>query len=455
MMRLHCCLLTALTVFALGCAGRAPQPAGGLPEVGALEELSRHGSLVEYTTVNGADALTTSGEPSAVVDTLDNTRLVLDGDLAPDGFAWAIWRVTLAEGQAPLSVDVSFSSIGLRRYWLAWANFTDGRWEFVTGADVTEFGIKGALAGITPAEPEDMLSPTRGIYVAVISRPGQSPSSVITVSQLEAAYDVPVPPDPIFDDFENNDGLDDVNPHPVLGVPHPLTVTGSGSIFRASIHETQVQMQMPGEGVDRYDYYILNAPPGKQVTITLRHEPQNHFLEFPPPSDFTDLDLYFYNGGETDFNNFVEAKSSTQVFPGGFEHVFLGSHSGEFRLGIVPDTADGGYEDNAEYELGVFYSDSAFTVSGTVKQNGAVPMTDFTVFLEPGNFNDDTWMDGDEGPGSRGEFSIPGVPPGDYTLRVAGGARHQQSGYIYEAFEQITVAGPVTQNIDIEQYAGP
>ena len=48
----------------------------------------------------------------------------------------------------------------------------------------------------------------------------------------------------------------------------------------------------------------------------------------------------------------------------------------------MPDVADGGYEDNAEYDLMVFYSDDTHSVSGKVTQNGATVNKRFVEFLE-------------------------------------------------------------------------
>jgi hypothetical protein len=431
--------LTFASAMLAGCGAQTITPAGtgALPDIADLDSIA-HAASETAPQVNGADYIASSGPPAVVPHPTQSTWVVLDGDQVADQTAWAIWRVTLNPGELPEAVDVNLPQNGLRRYWIAYADFAGERWQFLDTAG-NELGLQGASAHIAPGTPGDLLSPNLNMYVAVIVRGGQSPSSAINVGYLEAGYMPAGGTDPIADDYEDNDTLDECYPLPDAGMYH------------ASIHETwRVDMSDPNEFRDKYDFYCIDIPAGKELTVTLRHDAADHFGG--QPGGYNDLDLLFYpESAEVWGEDFIEDDSSMQVFYG-FEQIHLTGLSGMYKLGVVPDIGDD-YAENAEYDLGVYFSSSTHSGSGKITQDGASVDKRFSVFLEPGNFNVPTVFD----PGHEGEFTIDGVPDGPYTLKVQGSAGDNQTGYVYPESLSVTFSGTnlTGKNLDISLFPEP
>jgi hypothetical protein len=436
----HAALLCAALVWLCSCGTGEPATGGTLPGISELDNLARGTS--DLSTVTGANFLLSSGAPAATIHPSQATWLVLDGDQTGSSApAWAVWQLSLAPTDTLQSVTVNMQQIGLRRYWLAYADFTAQRWSFVQPSDLSPLGKSGAST-VLSTELESMVSPAGNIYVAVLVLGGQSPSSKINVEYVEAAYST-TGIDPIADAYEDNDTLDSC-----------ATITPG--LIHASIHQTpRDDMSDPQEETDPRDIYCIDVPSGHELTVTLRYNVFNHFGSGVE----NELDLLYYaTGAEDEYNDFVESESSFNLFFYPFEHIHVASATGIRKVGVIAEILDGGIEDDAEYDMYVFVSDETHTVSGTLKQSNMDVTHKFAVFLEPGNFNDITWFPGDEGPAeSKGDFVIEGVPDGSYTLKVHGSGGYEQPGWVYTTTIPIVVSGGDVQNADIniEPYSGP
>jgi hypothetical protein len=434
---LHCCLLlTALLTLASCGARNASVPAdSAFPAIGKLDSISRNVS--DIATVNGVDYIASSGVPSAQPHPTQPSWLVLDGDAATGVSTWAIWRVSLTAGETPQFIDISLPQTYPNRYWLAYADFAAERWVFLDAAG-NPLGRQGAPPSIQPTDPSVLLSPNLNMYVAILVMPTQK----VNVAYLEANYSPVVFPDPIFDDFEDNDDLENC-----------YELSGPG-MYRASIHETpRDDMNDPNEREDSRDIYCVNVPAGSELTVTMRHDLLNYFSDFGEQ----ELDLLYYPPGALDkYDDFSESLSSLNLRYYPFEQIHITS-SGTQTFGVVAEVGDF-YDDDAEYEMNVFISADTHEVSGIVKQGGQAATKKFVAFLTPGNFNDVTWFHEDEGlPESVGAFLIKGVPDGEYTLHVMGGAGFGEGEWIYDQTLPVSVAGGNVTDvlIDIEPYAGP
>jgi hypothetical protein len=380
-----------------------------------------------------------SGAPGAQPEATHADWLRLDATQS-GGFAWAIWRIPLTAGFRLEQLDFNIEASGLNRYWLALADYGSGTWRFVlTGAYPT--GIQGDQSLVwpttgLPAEP-DLHSPGEFAYLACIVE-GANKVNVATLDVTDSDPGVGPGEDPIYDQFENNDTLDTY---------HDLT---AGS-YRASVHMTnRTDMNDPDEWKDVYDCYRVNVPAGKTLTATLRFEPFDHFWDGVSYRYENDLDmLFFMPGASSILNDFVEQYSSLRIWYYQFEQVTYQAGSTQDYPICVMGALGEGVNSNAEYDLNIFVSDSAYTVSGYLTQQGALPTKKFVVFLEPGNFSDLTAF-ADEGE-QDGHFAIAGVPDGDYTVKVASSFAFYPTPYTWPetAQAQVLAGDSVGNDIDI------
>jgi hypothetical protein len=413
------CALAALS----GCGGRAEATGGGLPPLPADGPyVPRHTSAT--TTLNGADALLTSGAPGVQPHAQFDTWLTLDGDLAGE-LAWAIWRIDLGPGFDLASVSVNVQQSGLKRYWLLYADYTSGRWEYVyNGTD--PLGEKG-VQGFTPADPQGVRSPAHYAYVAVLVLPTQGVN--VGLLEVETTFNGTLT-EPIFDTREDNDSLDEAQDGPLL--------LGPGQYF-ASVHESPIEGWTEfGERIDKYDYCLVSLQAGETLTATLKHDAADPLGVF---SGSMDLDLLFYNPGATrELDDFIESASGVRIHFYNFEQVtYTASSAGWYPLGViaVPDI-DEEAPDSAEYELNLFINPAGtvYEVRGNVTIDDAMPDHSLIVVLEPGNFS--ALSTGADQP-VRGQFTIPGVPNGEYTLKVYGNAGYEPTGWVWPESETVTV----------------
>lgn len=405
--------LAALLVFA-GCQTSAP-PADPTPAHAALPALPDDGPgwskyLATTTfTVPGTATYSTSGEPGVAESA---GWLTMDGDQAGE-MAWAIWQFPLPEETSVEDIAINLQQSGFNEYWVLWADYDQGRW-----VPDAEKARKGSGPVYPPA---GVRSPGNYVYMAIVVLPGYK----INIDTLEFTHDgTPPSTDPIFDQFEDNDDTETATPL-------------DPGLYRASIHETiRIDMSDPNEYKDYWDFYKIHVDAGKHLTVTMRFEVFNHFLD---PLSFNDLDLLFFHGPtQNPLNDFDQDLSSYRTYYQAFEQVDYDATAGGDRyIGIRGDFGDiQSPDNNAEYDLGVYVSDAVYTVSGAVTQGGETPAWDHIVFLEPGNFNAVTPYDP-----LSGTFTIPGVPNGTYTLKVASTSRSSAGpyDYVWDQTQEVTV----------------
>jgi hypothetical protein len=369
--------------------------------------------------------------------------LALDGTAAQPA-AWAIWRFPL-----PAAPNDSFQQFQVNctpsgKYYVALGDYTRSRWAFydLAAHPDGEFGSITINPAVLPDGETALHSPGGFGYIAVLTI-GQN----VQVKGIDVTTPTPAPPpgtDSIFDQFENND---------TLATAYAL----APGLYRASIHQSAAPMADPNETRDPVDCYSVAVPAGQVLTLTLRHEVYDHF-----GSGFlSDLDILFYTnpGASSVYNDFDENLSSVGIFYDPFEQVNWTNATGSdqtMRFAIVGDISEPGVRNNAEYDLGVFVSPAVNQVSGKITQGGGKDLnSDVVVFLEPGDFNANTPVPGNGVPGG---FSITGVPPGMYTLKVHSSARLDPPGYEWAQSVAVDVTGGdvsgVTLDLDQDPPAG-
>jgi hypothetical protein len=446
-------LVLGATLFAGGCASRAgglplsaaatpdarpvtaPGPLGlpALPADAALagRQLSSIGSydgVSRYT-----DSLTgISPNPN------NNQWLVMDGSLSAPA-AWAIWRF-------PVSPDGPFQSFQLNvkpgsHYYLLYGNYARQRWSFFDLAAHPD-GQTGSISlnpALLPGGETVLHSPGGFAYFAVLAI-GQE----VQVKGFDVTTPTPDPPpgtNAIEDQFEDNDSLGDC---------WPLTP----GLYHASIHQSAAQMADVNETRDAIDCYCVDVPAGQTLTLTLRHEAFDHFGS----GLVSDCDILFYTdpAASSVYNDFNEDASSTGIYYDPFEQVNWLNDTGAdqtMKFAITGDISEPGVRNNDEYDLGVYVGASVYHVSGTITAEGHALDADVVAFLEPGNFNANTPVPGE---GTPGIFSIVGVPPGTYTLRVHSSARLSAAGYEWpEYLDGIAVTVNEVSGLTLDVGPGP
>jgi hypothetical protein len=374
----------------------------------------------------GVDRLYDSGS-GVSVNPNNGIWLELDARTAAN-YAWAVWRLPVPPTDPFELIQVNCATPA-QRYYMAYGDYSRGRWVFYQLTQSPQ-GFAGTFnfdPALLPGGVAALTSPGGFVYLALIAAPANTDK--LQVKGLD--YTIPDEggggggDPPIFDQFEDNDTLD------------TATLLEPG-IYRASIHQSPViELMSIGELRDYYDCYRVLVPAGKILTATLRHATFDHFgsgIE-------NDCDLLFYFPGASQIlNDFDEGLSSVGIWYDPFEQVnFSGGNGSEYFLTVLGDMGEPGAKTNAEYDLGIFLSDVVYSVSGSITQNSGSLDRDVVVFLEPGNFNANTPVPGN---GTPGQFSIQGVPPGTYTLKVHGSARFGPTGYEWpDVLENVVVAG--------------
>lgn len=436
---------------ASACAvGRAQAPAetAAGPASHALPALPDDGPafgrrVSVEASISGNPAFLDSGAPGAAVHTTQADWLTLDAGAA-GGFAWAIWQVPLASEIQLESLFFDIEASGLNKYWLAVADYSTGSWRFLLTAQYpsgiqSEQTISWPSAGLPPETA--IHSPGEFAYIACLVEG----TNKVNIASLGIVNSDPGPPpgdDPIYDQFEDNDTLD------------TCYDLGPGT-HRASVHMTlNTEMHDPNEWRDIYDCYCVNVPAGSTLTATLRFEPYDHFWDGVSYRYENDLDLLFFMPGASSIlNDFVEQYSSFRIWYYQFEQVTYTANSTADYLLCVLGALGEGVDSNAEYDLNIFVSAEAYTVSGYLTQQAALPTKKFVVFLEPGNFSDLTAF-ADEGE-QDGHFAITGVPDGAYTLKVASSFAFYSTPYTWPETAAVLVGGGDSVGNDIDIGADP
>lgn len=428
-------------------AGGAELPAAGPPQ-SALPALPDDGPAFSHAvsvvgSLPGSPAFLDSGAPGASPHATQAAWLTLDAAQS-GGFAWAVWQIPLAADIQLQQLDLNLQASGLNRYWLAVADYTAGSWRFLLTGQYPA-GIQGSQslswpgAGL-PLEPA-LHSPGEFAYVACLV----TGTNKVNIASLGITNSDPGPgpgDDPIYDLYEDNDTLDSC---------HPL---GPGQTH-ASVHMSiNTEMHDPNEWRDTYDCYCVNVPSGKTLTATLRFEPYDHFWDGVSYRYENDLDLLFYMPGASSIlNDFVEQYSSLRIWYYQFEQVtYKANATADYPLCVMGALGEG-VPSNAEYDLNIFVSDNAYTVSGYLTQQGALPTKKFVAYLEPGNFSDLTAF-GDEGE-QDGHFAITGVPDGSYTLKIASSFAFYPAPYTWPETAAVLVSGADSVGNDLDIGADP
>ena len=440
MERISRLLFTAGLCLALasGCGGSGSGPAlhTDAPAAGGLPALPADGpyfsrTVSDVTTQTGADRLSNSAVGTAPM-VGDANSLTLDGTAAGE-FAWAIWCFPLTPTTEIAQFSITPKQSGQNKYFYAYADYAQNRW--VYSAE------KSGGTSFAPTDQAALHSAGEFAYIAILVGAGN------TVNIAEIAMDATGPPPEyaIFDQFEDND---------TSQTAWPL----DPGLYRASIHETY-NLNMPGgEYTDVWDFYQIQLAAGQTLVYTMRFEPYDHFwaysIEYPAPN-FNDLDVLFYLGPTNyPLDDFIEANSSTRIYYDSFEQ---GSYTANAQrsviLGILGDINIADPTDaNAEYYLGIMIGTALHEVSGSLKMDGAVPDRDLVAFLEPGNFNFVTALPGN---GTPGDFTIPGVPDGTYTLRACVTARFPPFSHFFDASLPVTVDGGDVSGLYLDLEALP
>lgn len=342
--------------------------------------------------------------------------LVLDATALTEGFVWAMWQIPVGEDYSFESVSVVLYQSGMNKYSTGLADYSTGHWRFYSEGYGSEY--------IELTDESSYHSASDNAYVAVIVMAG----SKITIGSLD--YATTQLNQPIHDDYEPNNSL-------------LAPWSASPGTYYASIYETIIP-EMGGK--DDFDFYRVHLEAGDYLTATLRFDVFDAIVD---PNNFNDLDVLIYPPGSTlPLEEFDPDASGTNIYYYPFEQGFLhATVEGDYFVGIFGDRVPP--DVNAEYCLNIYVSQSVHTVSGTLTQLGAEPSKQFVVFLsEPGatepptyqetcNFNDITSIDA----GMHGEFSIPGVPDGEYVLRVHSSSAFYGQPYVWPEQLPVTVSG--------------
>lgn len=429
-------MILAMLASACGTAsGEVPQAGVEIPAstpAFPLDEAhySRHVNAVE--AVDGQASFSDIGAPGfSNHPTVAGTAVLASSTEVPT--AWAVYRFPLNNPLDLESVKINLFQGKLDdSYYVMLADYSSMRWQMI--------GQKTGTSQLVPADwtGMDPESPGNWCYIAILVVDNRD----INIAGIEATIDDGSGTEyPIFDDFEDNDTLVDCTPIDV------------GS-YLASTHDTYVpEMVEIDEGFDRWDFYCVGLLAGEHFTATMAYEFVDHFNQ--PNGNFNDLDVLVYEPGvlQDPLDNFSEQWSSLRIYFTNMEHVhFVAPITGTYRLGIRGDLADQfGSDSNAEYVLNVFKNTSTQTVSGVISQNGTEVDKKFLVVLTPGNFSAVTSLEASP----HGEFTIPGVPSGNYTMSVHGSAAWGQHDYVYPNTKEVVVNGTnVTANLDIDSFPG-
>jgi hypothetical protein len=428
-------LAIALTLPLLSgsCSTGSAAPLADAPSLPALPQDGPAWTrqVSEVTTIDGVDTYLDCGAPGAAPHISQATWLTLDGDQAAGEYAWAIWQIPLSDLTTVQEIALSIQQSGLSKYYLAWADYSAGQWRFISVDGKAELQGQKTLTvpGAQIGDETAMHSPGEFAYLAMLVLPGHK----INVAGYTVTVDIDNSGnDPIYDDFEDNDNLDTC---------YPL----EPGEYRASIHQKNVpEMDDPNENRDAADAYCIDVGPGQTLTVTLRHELYDHF----GGGWLNDLDLCFYSPGSDDvWEDLVESESSiSSRHP--FEQIVYESGGGTYYISVLPDLVDMDTDDDAEYYINVFLSDNTYRVSGTVKLDGQTVTKDYTVYLEPGNFNALTPVDGGEN--GFGSFNIEGVPNGEYTLKVQGTNTFGEQDIAFPVEMPVTVLNNDEVNLVVE-----